>query len=238
MGQKALAPRKRQALEFIADYRLPTLDALRRFVYPGLKRAAATNELGALRKDGLLVSHENAIGKKTGYQLTEAGARVVAATPRTHCQPVQGQTLAEVIGVLSFCCLGAVARPRLREHELERTLGISISHPYRSSYYLDTETDPAGGPSRQRLGRILVPRDAKVDSTIAQIRRTAESHASHPQFGPLMKSGQLAYAVVLPNDIKADAFRNRVLDANDALPVWTRVAVAPELETHFMSEAP
>lgn len=215
----ALSNVQRALLEFLLRFRLATLQLIATLICGGSESAA--KKLAPSMRD--YVASEPLGGKSVYYRLTAAGAKLMGA-PEELSRTLGPQALVRALGTVGFCCGGPIKRERYTRPEfitdfpeLAKDL---LGKDYHTDFFLDHDGEHA------RLGQIVVDHGGDYRKLISKCRVELREYLDKPQIRQVVSDGLFTFAIVVAEDVKAEAIRAALAEK----PLRARVVVETSAE--------
>lgn len=140
--------------------------------------------------------------KSVYYRPTPAGAKLIGA-PEEFARPLGPQALPKALGILGFCCSGAVKRERyLRKEFLDDFPELKddlLGKDYKTDFFLDNDGEQA------RLGQIFVDQGGDYRKLISKCRMRLREYLDLPHIRDIVSDGLFTVAIVVAEPEKASA---------------------------------
>ena len=217
-----LQPRDYRILRHVARYRLTIREALRRHILGGTDPGSL---LQRLRRGGYLkerTGNEGFPERVSYYQLTEAGASAVGASPN-FSKRIGARVLHECLALLWVGCLEPRRRVRLVRPEVERLLAAELSPPLKAyPHCLDL-----GGKRRVLLQAYVPKPGANPNGVVQGVEKRLRKSRTQPDLAFPMREKDYGVLVLVDErpvikGIKARLGKRGILQDNHVV-----VAFAP-----------
>jgi hypothetical protein len=223
--ERHLTQRDREILQFIARYRIGTIELLQKQCFQ--PRATAENVgrvLQRLERRGL-VRRIDFPGGYSYFAPTRRTLQLLGTGPRTP-RPLTEQTLPIALSVATYCVMQGIRRMTCEEF---KGLYPELWQPgMASSNYVLIDVD-----GKLRLEMLLVDRGSAAHRINARVRRVIAQRKGLPKFHALMKAGRFHVTVLTGTQEQAQKIDRRV-DRRRFSPVQVRTFVIDELAELMM----
>ena len=219
-NQRHLTHRDQRILEFVARYRIGTIQLLHRQCF----NSATTPEnvarvLARLKRRGLLSCVVVAAGYSY-YTVTRQTLPLLGLEARTP-RPLTEQTYPVVLAVASYCVAKGVRR--LTSDEFQEIYPELWRPGMRSSNYVLVNVD-----DKLRLEMLLVDRGGAAHRINSRVRRVIAQRKDLPKFHSLMRAGRFRVTVLTGTPEQRDKIYRR-LSRRPFGPIIVSSYVIPEL---------
>ena len=215
----ALTERDRSLLELLGRYRIST-PSINITQISGGSESAAKKQISRLSD---YIASDPLGTKSVYYRLTAAGAKLIGV-PEELARPNGPQALPKNLGILGFCCTGAVKRTRYTRQEFQTVFPELakdlLGKDYNTDFFLDYDGTHA------RLGQIVVDLGGDYRKLISKCRVRLREYLDVTHVRDIVADGLFTIAIVVAEEEKAQAIRAALKEK----PLRARVIVETSSE--------